>query len=218
MLVVTVAVGAVLGRLLRGRLRTGAHRRPDDEHTQKSFAWVVVAVPLAAACVAAGQWELEGMPRAAVYALLTVPLVALSAVDVDVLRLPDKLNAAAAGLAVVGLAVTAAAEDAWPDLARGFLAAVVLGLVYLVLAVIASFLPGSPFGMGDVKLAPALGLLLGYVGWTQVVVGSVLAFVLAVVVGTILVVARRGRRDTEIPFGPYLVSGTLLVLALPALG
>lgn len=216
MLVVTVAVGAVLGHLVRGRLRSGEHRRPGDEPTQDSFAWVLVAVPLAAACVAAGQWELDGMPRAAVYALLTVPLVMLSAVDLDVLRLPNKLNATAAGLALVGLVVTAAAEGAWADLGRAVIAAVVLAGAYFVLTVIATFLPGSPFGLGDVKLAPVLGLLLGYLGWTHVVVGSVLAFVLAMVIGTVLLAVRRTGRGTTIPFGPYLVAGTLVVLALPA--
>jgi leader peptidase (prepilin peptidase)/N-methyltransferase len=63
-------------------------------------------------------------------------------------------------------------------------------------------------GMGDVKLAGLLGLLLGWLGWPVVVAGFLLGFVVQAVLGLALIVLRRAGRDTELPFGPALVLGT----------
>jgi leader peptidase (prepilin peptidase)/N-methyltransferase len=64
-------------------------------------------------------------------------------------------------------------------------------------------------GLGDVKLVAAAGLLLG---WQKLL----LAILLASVLGSIVLVAvnrlKNQERDTEYPFGPFLVGGILLAL------
>jgi prepilin signal peptidase PulO-like enzyme (type II secretory pathway) len=66
---------------------------------------------------------------------------------------------------------------------------------------------GRAMGGGDIKLAFAMGLILGA---QATAVGLLVAFNVAAIVGVALIVSKRkGRRD-QIPFGPYLVGGTIV--------
>lgn len=72
------------------------------------------------------------------------------------------------------------------------------------------------FGLGDAKLVISVGALLGWVGWSALLVGLFVAFLGSGLVALGLLVTRRaGRRDT-LPLGPYLVGGALVALALAA--
>ncbi|MDP5227378.1 MULTISPECIES: A24 family peptidase [Arthrobacter] len=85
-------------------------------------------------------------------------------------------------------------------------------LGYLLLRIIYP----AGMGFGDVKLAGVLGMYLGYVGWWQVLLGALLAFVLGGVVSAALLVTRRAKRDSTIPFGPFMIAGAALAMVLPA--
>jgi leader peptidase (prepilin peptidase)/N-methyltransferase len=67
-------------------------------------------------------------------------------------------------------------------------------------------------GLGDVKLAASLGLLLGWLGWTWVVVGLVAAVVLGGVVGLALLATGRAHRRSAVPFGPSMLVGGLVAV------
>jgi leader peptidase (prepilin peptidase) / N-methyltransferase len=67
----------------------------------------------------------------------------------------------------------------------------------------------SGMGMGDVKLAAVIGLVLGALGWVYVGVAAMVA-VLAGCVGALATLARGGTRKDAIPFGPYLAGGAAL--------
>jgi leader peptidase (prepilin peptidase)/N-methyltransferase len=58
-----------------------------------------------------------------------------------------------------------------------------------------------------VKLAGALGLFLGFLGWPELAVGALSAFIFGGVFGGILLVARRAGRRSGIPFGPWMLLG-----------
>lgn len=130
--------------------------------------------------------------------------ILLAAVDMHAKRLPTTIVVTTA--TVVGVMIIAAAViSGHPALARD--------------AGIAAFSPGrgfpgagadqpGPLGMGDVRPAALCGLLRGAQGGRTVVLGAVLPYVLAALVGTVLLLTRYARRDTQIPFGPYLVAGT----------
>jgi leader peptidase (prepilin peptidase)/N-methyltransferase len=62
-------------------------------------------------------------------------------------------------------------------------------------------------GMGDVKLAGVLGLFLGWLGWSELLVGAFAAFLLGGVVALALLAARRVTRSSGIPFGPWMLAG-----------
>jgi leader peptidase (prepilin peptidase)/N-methyltransferase len=146
-------------------------------------------------------WELPA------YLYLAAASVALAAIDLDVMRLPDKIVLPSYGVAVVLLAPAVVAEHSWAAATRGLIAAVLLYALYWILAVL-------PRGMGggDVKLAPLLGLYLGWLGWSSVAVGAFAGFLLGGVVGALLMVLKLADRKSRIPFGPYMLAGAFLAV------
>ena len=61
-------------------------------------------------------------------------------------------------------------------------------------------------GMGDVRLAAVVGLYLGWYGWTHVLLGFVIALLLALAPA----LRRLWQRQADgLPFGPYLIAGAL---------
>jgi len=101
----------------------------------------------------------------------------------------------------------------WGWLLRAVLAALVLFVVYLVLALVSP--GGGGLGFGDVKLAGVLGLLLGWLSWGTVIVSVLGAFVISGLVALILLVTRRVSRSTSIAFGPYMILGAWVALMFP---
>lgn len=166
---------------------------------------VVACVALAAATGA--RPELIG------WLALTPVAVLLAAVDRRVHRLPDPLTlplAAAVVLLLGGAALLPGHAGSWTS---GLLGGLALGGFYFLLFLI------NPNGMGfgDVKLALALGVALGWYGWTVLFVGGFAGFLFGALYGLALVLLRRAGRRTGIPFGPFMIGGALTGLLLGAL-
>ncbi len=68
---------------------------------------------------------------------------------------------------------------------------------------------GKWMGVGDIKLAFLMGLILG---WPNILVALFLAFFIGAVIGIGLIVAGRKKLSSEVPFGPFLVTGTFLAI------
>jgi leader peptidase (prepilin peptidase)/N-methyltransferase len=134
--------------------------------------------------------------------------IALGAIDVAVRRLPNKIVLPAYPVIGLLLAGAAAVRHDWWSLARGGLGALVLFAFFFALALIH---PGG-MGFGDVKLAGVVGLVLGYLSWSALVVGAFTGFFLGAVIGVAVIVLGRGGRKTALPFGPFMVAGALLAL------
>jgi prepilin signal peptidase PulO-like enzyme (type II secretory pathway) len=92
------------------------------------------------------------------------------------------------------------------DFVRAILSGLVLAFFFWMLWLLTK---GRGFGFGDVKLAPSLGLILG---WPRVIPGVFLAFVIGAVVSIILIVFGKKKFKQTIAFGPFLVVGTVIAL------
>lgn len=72
-------------------------------------------------------------------------------------------------------------------------------------------------GFGDVKLALSLGVVLGWYGWLLLFVGAFAGFLFGSLYGLLLMALRRANRKSAIPFGPFMIAGALVGVALGAL-
>jgi leader peptidase (prepilin peptidase)/N-methyltransferase len=139
------------------------------------------------------------------FAVLAVAGALLVVVDYADYRLPDVIVLPAYGVLAVLLTSTAWTQDRWPALLRAGVVAVVMFVVYFVMAMFAPDL-----GFGDVKLAGVAGGFLGWFGIAQAVAGFLLAWVLMAVVGLAMILLRRIKLKASLPFGPYLIAGAVL--------
>lgn len=95
-----------------------------------------------------------------------------------------------------------------------FLKALVSGLVLCLFFFILQTLTlkikkNDGFGLGDIFLAPSLGLLLG---WPKILPAIFISFVFGAIVGLILIVFGKKKMNQHIPFGPFLLIGTFISL------
>lgn len=169
------------------------------------------ALPAALACAALAV-ATGTRPELAAWLLLAPVCVLLAVVDIRVRRLPDPLTLplAPAALALLGLAALLPGHAGhWPTALCGALA---LGAGYYALYRI------NPAGMGfgDVKLAVGMGAVLGWYGWSVVLLGAFAGLLFGAVYGGALVLARRAERTSAIPFGPFLLAGALAGLLIGA--
>lgn len=71
--------------------------------------------------------------------------------------------------------------------------------------------------MGDVKLAGALGLFLGWLGLETLAVGAVAGLILGGAAGVVLLLRGAGRK-ASLAFGPWLLAGAWVgILAGPVI-
>lgn len=123
---------------------------------------------------------------------------ALALIDAKVNRLPNVLTLPAF-VGVIVLLGGAAANGEQGSLLRSFAAAAALGTVFFLMTF-------GGVGLGDVKLAPTLGALLGWHSWASVFLGTFAMFALGAVVNL-----ARGRVRGRVAFGPYMIIGALCI-------
>jgi len=132
---------------------------------------------------------------------LILIVVPASLIDLEHRIIPNRLTLLGAILALVlGTALDPAGEP------ERLIAAAAAG-GFLLLAALAY--PGG-MGMGDVKLAAAMGLFLG-----RAVAPAILIALLAGVLVGAVIMARQGAhagRKTAVPFGPFLALGAIVAI------
>lgn len=199
--------------------------------------WWGVALTTAATFALAAAGTDDGWHLAPLLVAATT-FAAVSATDVRAYRIADRILFPSIGITLAAMVIVAAANDSssLSDVWRAIAAALVFCAVFFVLALVA---PGGGLGFGDVKLALLLGLALGWTARTATNVtrlllwAMLLASILGVLAGVALGLARQltGRNllpdpdadpdepfpdlmKTAFPFGPGLVAGTLVVVAM----
>ena len=91
-------------------------------------------------------------------------------------------------------------------LANPLLSAILAGLFFLIIVLISR---GKWMGVGDIKLAFLIGLILGF---PKILVALFLAFLIGAIIGLGLIISGKRTLKSEVPFGPFLVSGTFIAL------
>ncbi len=88
--------------------------------------------------------------------------------------------------------------------------ALVLGLIVaLFFFALYFFSRGKALGFGDVKYTFFMGLFLG---WPGIFTGLFIAFILGAIIGLAFIVAGKKGMKSQLPFGPFLVTGTFAAL------
>jgi prepilin signal peptidase PulO-like enzyme (type II secretory pathway) len=171
------------------------------------ISWQYPAVELATgALFALIAWRYFS-PTGLIYAVACSILVVIAAYDMRHKIIPDRwvyaFDAVALASVFIGGPAVFHAPHIWTLLAGPVLA--------LPFAALWALSKGKWIGLGDSKLILGLGWILGMNGGANALV---LAFWIGAVVGVawMLVVARGFKRHMEIPFGPFLILGALIVL------
>lgn len=153
-------------------------------------------------------------PELAVWLLVAPIGVLLATVDFTVRRLPDVVTLPLTVVTPLLLGAVALLPGAGGSWVIALFGALILGACYLALFLINP----KGFGFGDVKLAPALGAILGWHGWGTLLAGTFAGYLFGALYGIVLILARRAGRKTVIPFGPFLLAGAwcgVVVASLP---
>jgi leader peptidase (prepilin peptidase)/N-methyltransferase len=147
--------------------------------------------------------------------LLAVCAIPLAFIDLAARRLPDVLTGPACAVTVLFLLLAAGPAGDWSRLGCALLGGATFAGFCLLLFLI------SPRGIGpgDIKLATSLGTALAWFGWATVLGGVLAGFLLAALYSTGLLIWGRAARGQQIAFGPFMITGALLViLAVPFQG
>ncbi len=214
-IIVLGVLGAGVGVWLSRVLADAGYRRPEERQQPLPGHpwWLVVVVALAWASLTfrfGGQAQWSLLPA---YLYLGAIGAALTLIDIDVHRLPDLIVLPSYPIAFVLLLVPTVVTGEWGALLRGVLAGLALFVGYLVLALVSP--GGGGLGMGDVKLAGVLGLLLGWLGWSPAIVSVLAAFVIGGVIAVILLLTRRASRSSHVAFGPSMILGAWVAAMFP---
>ena len=85
--------------------------------------------------------------------------------------------------------------------------------IFLLITLIGGAIAGKEaMGFGDVKLMGAMGL---FFGWFNIILISVIAFLLAAITSIGILVLRKKKIDEYIPFGPFIVIGAIISIYTP---
>jgi len=146
-------------------------------------------------------------------------LIVLFAYDLKHYILPDKILFPAIGI-VLGyrvfeflnlndwdlFGIWSLGFGAFAPLVNAILSAIFAAAFFFAIFAVSK---GRAMGFGDVKLALFMGLFLGY---PAIVIALYSAFMIGGILGLLLIAMKRKQMKSEVPFGPFLITGTFIAL------
>jgi len=185
--------------LLRGRCRAcGAHIPPRDAMLELGTGILFVLLA----------WRLTSAWALPAFCVLGASLGAISAIDVEHMRIPSTLVYVTAALGVPLLVLASAGTHRWSALAGAAIGGAAAFAVFFALF----YAVPKGIGFGDVRLAGLCGGFLGWIGYREVVLAFLVSFVVAGVPAAVLLAMHKVQRRTQIPFGPALAAGTVITV------
>jgi leader peptidase (prepilin peptidase)/N-methyltransferase len=178
---------------------------PEDTVHRVLPRWWLPVAAAAATALAAPFFARQPPLVSAVYLLALIWGLVLTHLDLRVHRLPDRLVLPAYPVAAAALVACSVVTGRWSALLE---AAACAGAAVAAFGLLALYSPGAGgLGLGDVKLAGVLALLLGWLDWRAAAVGLGAGFVLGGLIAAVLLVTRRADRRSHLAFGPAMVAG-----------
>ena len=159
-----------------------------------------------AALFGALAWHVGASPVLPALLLLAAAGIALALIDLQVGRLPFVITVPLLLVLTVAL-IPAGMSRGWSPAGPALLSAAAWVAVYGGLWLGTT---GRGMGLGDVVLAPSLGLALGWLGWGPSLIGLLGGFGIGALVGVGLIASGRVERRTKVPFGPFMLGGAAL--------
>lgn len=145
------------------------------------------------------------------YLILTPMLLSVFVIDYKLKIIPNRLSLSIfeTGLIIAflhGLSNTAITIN----MLLGMLAGV--GIFLLITLLSKLILGKDSIGLGDVKLMGGLGLFFGL---TNIVVISIISFILAALISIILLIVKTKKVNDNMSFGPFIVIASLITILVP---
>lgn len=167
---------------------------------------------LTAALFGLAIWRLGFSPELPAVFAFIFGGVLLSVIDWRVQRLPTRIVYLTLAAVAAGLLFASVIERDVVPLGTAVIGAVAfVNVFFLVWLVTTRFVGMMVLGLGDVRLAAVLGLILGWYGLPYVLYGAIVGHVLAVVIAVATCLHRR-QLYIRYAFGPPLIAGALAVV------
>jgi len=184
--------------------RTRRNLVPAGPAPLRTIAAALVTGALFAATAAHFGRDLVVAPYCVFFAMVSV----ISVTDLTHRLVPRRLIYGALALIVPLLVATSAVDHTWRNLTGAIVAgAVAFGLFFGVWW----FIPRG-MGFGDVRLAGAIGLTVGYLSVLHAYVAFLAGFVIGMLFGLALMAMSSAGRKTRIPFAPSLSAGAVIAV------
>jgi leader peptidase (prepilin peptidase)/N-methyltransferase len=140
-----------------------------------------------------------------VYIILLSALIIIAFIDLQEQIIPDVISLP--GI-VVGLILSFIVP--YMSFINSALGALVGGGTILIIAWIGSIIfKKEAMGGGDVKLTAMIGAFLG---WRYTIISLFLGFFIGALVGIILILSKIKSKEDMVPFGPFIVLGSIITL------
>ena len=145
------------------------------------------------------------------YLLLVPMLLSAFVVDYKIQIIPNRLNLTMFEIGLVFVFIYGMTNLSISiDMLLGML---VGGGIFLLITIIGGLIAGKEaMGFGDVKLMGALGL---YFGFASTIAISVMSFLIGAVVSVLLMIIKKNKMDSYIPFGPFIVCAAIISIFVP---
>lgn len=149
--------------------------------------------------------------KLSMYMFLVPMLLSAFVVDYKIQIIPNRLNLTMFEIGLIFVFIYGITNlSISMDMLLGMLTG---GGIFLLITLIGGAIAGKEaMGLGDVKLMGALGL---YFGFASTITISVMSFLIGAIVSIILMIIRKNKMSSYIPFGPFIVTAAIISIFVP---
>ena len=135
--------------------------------------------------------------------LITILVIYSAVYDAKTMYLPDWSTWTLIALAIIYNIIGRPLGSPLQYISNVYAAIGASGFLYLLYKIT----KGKGMGLGDVYLAVFMGLFLG---WPKIIVAFYIAFIVGAIFGITLLILKKKKIKSEVPFGPFLLLGTII--------